>query len=385
MPDRLQIEELEKELLAPYAVLSSNTRGRVIPEEESRYRTCFMRDRDRIIHSRAFRRLEYKTQVFVNHEGDHYRTRLTHTLEASQIARSVARAMGLNEPLVEAISLSHDLGHTPFGHAGEREMAGLMKDFGGFDHNMQTLRVVEKLEKRYPEFSGLNLTWEVREGIVKHSSHYKPETADPIYDPYLKPTLEAQVVMLADEIAYNNHDLDDGISSGMISKEDLSAVGLWADTFEEISRKFKGAPFDILKSKTISTIISRQVEDLIAASVQRLSDFNIDDPEKARNHPHLLIDFSDFMKKLHMELKDFLFKNLYSHYRVVRMEEKARRIIRDIFNAYRTRPEQLPASILETAEEGEPIERALCDHIAGMTDRYAMEEYDKLFDPKTRV
>lgn len=373
----------EKEALAPYAAFSAATRGRVHPENESLYRSPFMRDRDRVIHCRSFRRLEYKTQVFVNHEGDHYRTRLTHTLEATQIARSIGRALRLNEDLIEALALSHDLGHTPFGHSGEREMNQLMAAWGGFDHNLQTLRVVEKLEQRYPAFAGLNLTWEVREGIVKHSSHCRPELIEAIYEPALRPTLEAQVTMVADEIAYNNHDLDDGLASGMIEVEALQEVRLWNEIYEELRRRYPQAPFAVLKYRTISGIISRQVEDLLAATAARLTPMGSADD--ARRQPQLLVDFSPPMAERHQELKTFLFHHLYTHYRVVRMEEKARRMLREIYAAYEARPQQLPREFVVSYAGDERLERILCDYIAGMTDRYAIQEYRRLFDPLTRV
>jgi dGTPase len=372
-----------QEELAPYAVSSRGTRGRAYPEPESRFRTPFQRDRDRVIHCRSFRRLEYKTQVFVNHEGDHYRTRLTHTLEAAQIARSIGRTLRLNEDLIEVLALSHDLGHTPFGHSGEREINLLLKEEGGFDHNRQTLRVVELLEHRYPEFPGLNLTFEVREGIVKHSGHWQPRANEAIYEPQLRPTLEAQVTMIADEIAYNNHDLDDGLASGLIEPESLAEVRLWGETFEPIRAAHRESPFAVLKQRAISGIITRMVEDLLEATFDRIR--RLRDPQDARQQARILVDFSPQMAERHQELKDFLFRRLYTHYRVIRMEEKARRVLREIFHAYLARPEQLPADFRQFYPPEEKLPRILADYIAGMTDRYAIEEHRKLFDPLARV
>jgi len=372
------------ELLAPYAVKSGASRGRRHKETEDPFRSAFQRDRDRVIHSAAFRRLEYKTQVFVNHEGDHYRTRLTHTIEVSQIARSVSRALRLNEDLTEAIVLAHDLGHTPFGHAGERVMDSLMKGEGGFEHNLQSLRVVDVLEKRYPLFDGLNLSYEVREGICKHSSDYDhPPPVSDFGDPGF-PCLEAQVADIADEIAYCNHDVEDGIRSGMLSLASLESVALWREALAHARSIYKEIDEDTLCSRVISHMISALTQNLIRTSHARLGENRIGSADDGRKCRTKCITFDSVMGPRKIELKEFLLKEMYGNYRVIRMEQKARRIIGDLFGSYCERPEQLPPHIFSRVKE-EGIKRVACDYIAGMTDRYAMEEYRKLFDPLMKV
>lgn len=381
---RQDIEREEELKLAPYAMKSKDTKSRKYKEEEHPYRSVYQRDRDRIIHSTAFRRLEYKTQVFVNHEGDYYRTRLTHTLEVAQIAKSIARTLRLNEDLVEAIALAHDLGHTPFGHSGEEVLHELMKDHGGFDHNLQGLRVVDLLEKRYPDFKGLNLTWEVREGIVKHSTRFNRLNQVEELEPDKFPTLETQVVDVADEIAYDNHDLDDGITSGLIEEEKLTDVGLWQDADKELKSKYLNLDNEVRKYQIIKLLINLQISDLLTESEKKLKEFNIVSPEQARKKREKIISFSPQMLEKRAPLREFLLENLYRHYRVIRMSNKARRFLQDLFRVYLAKPEQLPPSSQKRIKE-EGVHRTICDYIAGMTDRYALDEYKKLFDPYEKV
>jgi dGTPase len=342
---------------------------------------AFQRDRDRVIHSGAFRRLEYKTQVFVNHEGDHYRTRLTHTMEASQIARTIARALRLNEDLAEAIVLAHDLGHTPFGHSGERALHNLMRERGGFEHNEQSLRIVEVLEERYPGFKGLNLTYETLEGIQKHRTEYDV----PGGGVARQPGLEAQVADLADEIAYNNHDIDDGLASGMLDAEALETVPLWRETLRVARTRAGGASRKVLYVTTIRGLINRLVTDVIATVEQRIEAAGIRSVEEVRRSPERLVGFSPGLSEMNVELKQHLFDHLYRHTRVIRMGSKAERIMEDLFHAYVRQPEQMPQHFVRRLEEGEALERIIADYIAGMTDRYAMDEHQKLFDPHARV
>jgi len=378
---RTQLEEIEDRTLAPYGMRSKNSKGRAYPDDEPEYRTAFQRDRDRILHTTAFRRLEYKTQVFINYEGDYYRTRLTHTLEVAQIARTIARALGANEDLIETICLAHDLGHSPFGHSGEVTLARLMQDFGGFDHNKQSLRIVTLLENRYPDFPGLNLTWEVREGIVKHESEYDVSDASE-YSPQLRGNLEAQIANVADELAYTAHDLDDGLRSGMITPNDLAGITLWEILSDSIG--WRDTILDELtRHRLIRRLIGIEVTDLVYATHQRLRDGNVRSVEDLQRLPYNVIVFSEDMHRRNRQIKDFLYKNLYRHSRVVRMAVKAERIITDLFKAYRSEPAILPYHIREQIEE-RGQERTICDYIAGMTDRFAVDEYQKLFDPLTK-
>lgn len=376
--------EIEAQRLAPYAVTSKSTRGRRHPEPEHPFRTAFQRDRDRVIHCNAFRRLEYKTQVFVFHEGDHYRTRLTHTIEVAQISRTIARALGLNEDLSEAIALAHDLGHPPFGHTGENLLNELMKGHGGFEHNAHTLRIVEELERRYPKFRGLNLTWEVREGIAKHGTEYdRPEKVEE-YEMDKAPSLEAQIVDMADEIAYNNHDIDDGLSSKMVDSSAFAEVELWLESYEDAVRKFPGEDFKTHKHQTVLSIINRQVTDLVENISKTVKEEAISSPEEVRDRGGPIARFSPEMEKKNSRLKDFLGKNLYSHHRVLRMADKAERILRGLFEVYANEPRVLPPHFfVEIDRVGK--ERLICDYIAGMTDRFALDEYKKLFDPYEKV
>ena len=378
---RQKLEALEDQWLAPYGLRSKDSRGRLYPEDEPEYRTAFQRDRDRILHTTAFRRLEYKTQVFINYEGDYYRTRLTHTLEVAQIGRTVARALGANEDLTEAIALAHDLGHSPFGHSGEVALARLMTEHGGFDHNKQSLRIVTQLERRYPEFPGLNLTWELREGIVKHESEYDIANAGD-YNPELRGHLEAQITNAADELTYTAHDLDDGLRSGMITPAMLAGLDLWEILVESVG--VRSLPLDDLtRHRMIRRLIGMEVNDLIASTDQRLRESSVRGVEELQRLSYNVIGFSDELHRRNRQLKDFLYNNLYRHYRVVRMAVKAERIVNDLFNAYRAEPAMLPRHVQDMLLE-HGLERTLCDYIAGMTDRYAVEEYQKLFDPQMK-
>ena len=382
---RDELEKREVASLAGYAMASRETRGRRHPEPEHPLRMAFQRDRDRIIHSTAFRRLEYKTQVFVNHEGDYYRTRLTHTVEAAQVTRTLARILGLNEDLAEAIALAHDLGHTPFGHAGERTLDRLMESHGGFEHNAQSLRIVDVLEERYPSFRGLNLSWEVREGIVKHSTRYdRPQVA--WFDADLAPCLEAQIVDFADEIAYTAHDVDDGLKSGMLDPAELETVPLWRDALADAAERAPGASPQIRQYQAVRRLIDWVVTDLAETLLARLQRERIDSLEAVRAVKPRLVEFSPEMGERHAALKSLLYDKLYHHHRVTRMTQKADRIMTSLFEVYVVEPRQLPPHVTRRArEEGEPMPRAIADYIAGMTDRFALEEYKKLFDPYERV
>jgi dGTPase len=378
---RAQLEAIEDQSLAPYACHSRNSKGRAYVEDEPEYRTAFQRDRDRILHTTAFRRLEYKTQVFFNYEGDYYRTRLTHTLEVAQIGRTIARALGANEDLIEAICLAHDLGHSAFGHSGEVALARLMKDYGGFDHNKQSLRIITVLERRYPDFPGLNLTWEVREGVVKHESEYDIADARD-YNPELRGHLEAQIANVADELAYSAHDLDDGLRSGMLTPDMLDGIPLWEILIDSVGVRDQKLD-DLTRHRLIRRLIGMEVSDLVHTTHQRLRDSNVKSVEELQRLPYNVIGFSEDMHRRNRQLKDFLYTNLYRHHRVVRMQVKAERIISDLFTAYQSEPSILPQHVQAQAEEY-GLERTICDYIAGMTDRFAVEEHQKLFDPLVR-
>ncbi len=380
MRTRPEYEELEEKVLAPYAMKSRFSEGREYSEDEHPYRTAFQRDRDRVIHSSAFRRLEYKTQVFVFHEGDHYRTRLTHTIEGSQIARTVARAMKLNEELAEAIILAHDLGHTPFGHSGQDAMNHLMKDFGGFEHNRQSLRIVTLLEHRYPNFPGINLTYEVREGIAKHATPY--DSPQVKFKKKGQPTLEAQIVDLADEIAYCHHDLDDGLRSGLITAEQLKDVEIWSEHLEQQPKDEEPA---IRERQTVKAILNTLVTDLVTTSEETIASCKIKSLVDVRKAAQKCVRLSTAIAKKNKQLKAFLFQNLYKHYRVERMAAKAERILEALFLAYCKNPKILPHTVQAQMKSKDPKERVICDYIAGMTDRYALEEHARLFDPMVKV
>lgn len=388
---RRNLVDLEEQILAPYAAMSGKSLGRVHPETRHPYRTEFQRDRERIIHSAAFRRLEYKTQVFVNHEGDNYRTRLTHTIEVAQIARSVARAMALNEDLAEAVALAHDLGHTPFGHAGEDALTAKMAEDGGFSHNRQSLRVVDVLEERYPDYNGLNLSFEVREGIVKHETIYdRPEPELLEFHPTWKPTLEAQLVNFADEIAYNSHDLDDGLRADMFSWDDLAGIPLWADLNDESQRSHPDIDRRLRRHHIVRLLINRQVTDVVDHAHHLLEAEKIRSLDDVRASKIIFMKFSpDFQAQIN-PFKRFLYDHMYRHYRLVRMKLKAERMVHALFDAYVSEPRQLAPQYLakiDSTDNASPalIRQVVCDYIAGMTDRYAMLEHRKLFDPFEKV
>lgn len=384
MRDRAYFEQQERRTLAPYAMAAAASRGRAYAEAEHSFRLAFERDRDRIIHSRAFRRLEYKTQVFVNHEGDYYRTRLTHTMEAAQITRTLARALGLNQDLAEAVALAHDLGHTPFGHAGEHVLAHLMRDHGGFEHNSQSLRIVEVLEERYPRFQGLNLSYEVREGIVKHSTSYDRPRAG-AFNPDEAPLLEAQIVDFADEIAYNCHDIDDGLQSGLLELGDLEGLSLWEAHFSETKKASPDASFSVLRYQTVRRILDFMVKDLLTTIEAAIAAKSIESVADVRAVKPRLACFSADAEAAVRELKKRLMDRLYQHQRVVRMTNKARRVMTGIFEAYMEDPRQMPGHVVALVSDERPVARVVADYIAGMTDRFALEEYAKLYDPSERV
>ena len=377
--------------LAPYACTDKNSKGRVHPEDTPVYRNQFQRDRDRIIHSAAFRRLEYKTQVFVNHEGDLFRTRLTHSLEVAQIARSIARELHLQEDLAEAIALSHDLGHTPFGHAGQTALNQCMKDYGGFEHNLQSLRVVDRLEQKYAEFHGLNLMFETREGILKHCSVKNARMLGDVGQRFIdktQPCLEAQLVDLSDETAYSNHDVDDGLRYGLITFDDLLEIKLFRDQYDKVIAKHRDINDRQMIHEIIRRMINVMVVDLIDTSRNHISSARLESLQDVRSQAIPLMTFSDEMSALNLELKQFLRENLYQHYRVHRMSRKAYDIITALFDAFMNdikilppeNREQCQTMQAETGDEG--IARGVADYIAGMTDRYAIVEYERIFNPR---
>ncbi|HEY3486954.1 MAG TPA: deoxyguanosinetriphosphate triphosphohydrolase [Gammaproteobacteria bacterium] len=378
-----------------YAADPKYSSGRRHPEPTPGYRNEFQRDRDRIIHSAAFRRLEYKTQVFVNHEGDLFRTRLTHSLEVAQIARSIARALQLHEDLVEAISLAHDLGHTPFGHAGQEALHERMRDYGGFEHNLQSLRVVDLLEERYAEFDGLNLMFETREGILKHCSQANAKTLGDVGARFLQkrqPSLEAQLANLCDEIAYNNHDVDDGLRSGLIKLQQLLDIRIFREEHAAVTALYPTLTNRRLIHEIVRRMINRQINDLIDSSREAIRAAGVVTIEEVRKQKSPLIRFSDKMQELHAELKQFLRTHLYRHPQVYRMTVKAQKVVHEIFDTYMQDPLLLPADysmrIQDAAVPGLPAgaverkARVIADYIAGMTDRYALAEHDRLFNPK---
>lgn len=376
--------------LANYAVVDAVSRGRRYPEPPPACRSEFQRDRDRIIHAAAFRRLEYKTQVFVNHEGDLFRTRLTHSIEVAQIARSIARALRLNEDLTEAVSLAHDLGHTPFGHAGQDALNDCMTDYGGFEHNLQSLRVVDELEEKYADFPGLNLSFETREGILKHCSAKNAADLGDIGARFLnkqQPGLEAQLTNLADEIAYNSHDVDDGLRAGLLSIEQLRTIPLFNAQYEEVRRLYPELPRRRIIHEVVRRLINCQVVDLIQTSSSLLEQHAPADLEAVRRHPGPLIAFSDDMRERNLELKRFLRTELYRHYRVHRMSVKALHVIRELFEAFFQDPRLLPRETQQKVAElkqrsGDTGQaRAVADYIAGMTDRYAIKEHQRVYNP----
>ena len=370
----------EEIIIAPYGTHSKDTRGRLYPEEEHDYRGCYQRDKDRILHTTSFRRLEYKTQVFVNDEGDYYRTRLTHTLEVAQIGRTLARFLGGNEDLAEAICLAHDMGHPPFGHSGEAVLAKKMANHGSFNHNRQTLRIVTKLEKRYTGFNGLNLSYETLEGIAKHETEYDT-MGDMEFNPNLRGSLEAQIANMADETAYSAHDLDDGLRSGLLTLEMVEKLDIWrliSDNLHFAETKLS----DLDRHRFINALTSLEMDDIVEHTQQMIQKNRIESVSDLVHMPYNIVSNSDTMVAMNRELKDFLFHNMYQHYRVMRMSAKADMILSRLFDTFLSNPKLMPTHIQESIDE-KGLEVAICDYIAGMTDRYATEQYKKLFDPDT--
>ena len=378
---RERMQEQEAARLAPYAQLSQNTRGRFHHDHEPAYRTPFQRDRDRIIHAAAFRRLEYKTQVFVNDAGDYYRTRLTHTLEVAQIGRTLARSLGVNEDLTEAICLAHDLGHPPFGHAGEDMLDQLTRDAGGFNHNHQSYRVVTELETRYPQWPGLNLTHETLEGIAKHETQYDLSAAGG-FDASLRGSVEAQIANIADELAYNAHDLDDGLQSGLITVDQLNELAIWRDLCERL--EYRGHVLsEIDRHRFVRELVGVQVDDVLRITMQNLDEINAQAVSDVQRHDKNVVAHSEALAARNKELKAFLFENMYYHFRVVRMKQRAEHFISRLFGSYIKEPRQLPNDYRERVQ-AEGVQRVVADYIASMTDRSALLEYRHLFDPMTR-
>lgn len=375
------LEKQERMRLAPYGLCSGDSRGRFHHDHEPDYRTVFQRDRDRIVHSAAFRRLEYKTQVFVNDEGDYYRTRLTHTLEVAQVGRTLARALGVNEDLTETICLAHDLGHPPFGHAGEHVLNHLMQDYGGFNHNHQSYRVVTELERRYPHWMGLNLTHETLEGIAKHETDYDL-LGITSFDVSTRGSVEAQIANIADELAYNAHDLDDGLQSGLLRPDQLRELDIWRRLCDSL--KCNDSELDeVTRHRFIRELVGVEVNDVLEATTQRIAALNPQSPEDIQRHTQNVVNYSDEMVLLNKALKTFLYQNMYRHYRVVRMSERADHFLSALFRSYFKEPRQLPNEYqAKTVSDG--VARVVADYIASMTDRGALLEYRHLFDPMMR-
>jgi dGTPase len=380
---REELEELERQILAPYAQFSADTRGRKFPEEPPDWRTHYQRDRDRVIHSRAFRRLEYKTQVFLNGTGDHLRTRLTHTMEVAAIARNIARALKLNEDLVETIALAHDLGHSPFGHKGEMVLDRLLKDHGGFEHNRQSLRVVEALEQKYPGFAGLNLTWEVREGLAKHETSYDHPGNRHGFEAK-SASLEAQVANLSDEITYYSHDLDDGLDSGLLSEKQLSRqVRIWRHAARTVEEQYGELPEECRRYFIIRCIIDGQVRDVVATTEERIIESRVRSTDDVRRQSRPLVRYSSKRRKLNWELRDYLYKNLYYNPVVHEPNERAVRVMEQLFQYYVKNPSEIGTQSRKRIKKI-GLHRAVCDYIAGMTDRYVMQEHHRLFGSKVK-
>jgi len=378
MRTRKEYQEFEQKYLSPYAQKSSETKGRRYPEKEHDLRTPYQRDRDRIVHCRAFRRLEYKTQVFLNHEGDHYRTRMTHTMEVATIGRTLARILRLNEDLTEAIALVHDVGHPPFGHTGESALNELMSDYGGFEHNLQSLRVVDFLEKKYPDFDGLNLSWEVREGIIKHRelrslSRFRTEGLGSF------PNLEAQIVDYADQIACNTHDIDDGLASNLLSDDHLAETELWRRVNLDFRRAYSKADSEVRIFYSVRNLIDFLVSDLATHSSKLISQHNVRSADEARNNPVPLIGFSPNVARAMDELRDFLYAHLYEHPVVRKRNTISKKVVEKLFHIYVAEPTLFNESCGHPSSEL-PIQRIACDYIAGMTDRYALQKHNELFN-----
>ncbi len=378
MRTRKEYEEFEEKYLAPYAQKSSETKGRRHPEKEHDLRTAYQRDRDRIVHCRAFRRLEYKTQVFLNHEGDHYRTRLTHSMEVASIGRTVARILRLNEDLTEAIALVHDVGHPPFGHTGEAALNELMADYGGFEHNRQSLRVVDFLEKKYPDFDGLNLSWELREGIIKHRDRHSLSQVN-IEGLGKLPSLEAQIIDYTDQIACNTHDIDDGLASNLLSDDHLLETQLWRRVNLDFRRAYPDVNSEVRIFYSVRNLINFLVSDLASNSSKLISQHDVKSADEARNSPFPLVGFSPEVAKAMEELRDFLYGNLYNHPVVMKRNTVSKKIIHKLFHIYVAEPSLFNQSFAPRSPDI-PIEKIVCDYIAGMTDRYALQKYNEIFN-----
>ena len=378
---REELEKRERATLAPYAQFSADTRGRIYKEDPPEWRTHYQRDRDRVIHSRAFRRLEYKTQVFLNGSGDHLRTRLTHTIEVSGITRNITRALRLNEDLAETIALAHDLGHSPFGHKGETVLNRLMKKHGGFEHNRQSLRIVEELEQKYPRFSGLNLSWEVREGLIKHYTAYDHPSKRADFDAKSS-SLEAQIANLADEITYYSHDIDDGLDSGLLSEKKLNRdVKLWAQASRRIKKEYGDLPDECRHYFIIRCLIDGHVKDVVNTTEERILASGVNTADDVRLQPKPLVRYSEERRKMNLELRDYLYQNLYYNPEVHQPNLRAVRMLEELFNYYLAHPEQIGSTFRKRAKkDGWP--RAICDYLAGMTDRYAIQDYHRIFGLK---
>jgi len=384
MLTRVDMERRERENLAPYAAKCTESRGRANEEAEHRYRTAYQRDRDRIVHSTAFRRLEYKTQVFLTHEGDHFRTRLTHTMEVAQIARTIARALNLNEDLTEAVALGHDLGHTPFGHSGEEVLNELMKGHGGFEHNRHSLRVVDVMEHPYPQFSGLNLTFEVRQCIAKHTTSYDRPSASELGSG--NPPLEGQVVDAADAIAYNSHDLDDALAMGIIAPEDLQGLDIFRRTAKDFAASLRELTLEERIRRTAKLLIDVVATDLIETATEAIEKSGVGSTDDVRSAGSRLVHLGADVQAMMHQLEEFLMKNVYNHRDVSTMTAKAKRVVEQVFEAYCNDPSKMPPKYCRRAEAGEREKyQVICDYIAGMTDRYARGEHRRLFDPSERV
>ena len=378
---RLELEERERQILAPYAQFSAETRGRQYEEEPPEWRTQYQRDRDRVIHSRAFRRLEYKTQVFLNGTGDHLRTRLTHTMEVAAIARNISRALKLNEDLTETIALAHDLGHSPFGHKGETVLNALMKGHGGFEHNRQSLRVVELLEQKYPRFSGLNLSWEVREGLVKHFTSYDHPGRRRGFAAKSS-SLEAQVANLADEITYYSHDLDDGLTSGLLSEAQLLRdVRIWAEAAQSIKKNYGRLPDECRRYFIIRCLIDDQVKDVVYTTEERLLAAGVRSADAVRLQTKPLVQYSPKLRELNLELREFLYKHLYYNPEVYEPNRRAAKMLEELFLYYLQHHHQVGEQSRKRARK-DGWHRAICDYLAGMTDRYAIQEHQRVFGLK---
>ena len=382
MLTRRDFEDRELRELAPYAAKAGQTRGRVHAEPEHEYRTAYQRDRDRVVHSTAFRRLEYKTQVFLTHEGDFFRTRLTHTMEVAQIARTLTRALNLNEDLTEAIALAHDLGHTPFGHSGEEALRELMADHGGFEHNRHGVRIIDYLEHPYPQFRGLNLTWEVRECIAKHATQYDHPAVDGFGD--TPPPLEGQVVEIADAIAYDSHDLDDALAMGIISAADLEGLAIFRQAAADFEKTLADLSTDQRIRRIAKLLIDLMARDLLVTSEREIATAGVASLDEVREAGRRLIHLSAELEPKVKELEAFMMDRVYRHHRVVRMTTKAKRFIGKIFEAYRTNPDQLRPAYRRRAQ-AEGLERVIADYIAGMTDRFAQDDYRRLYEPFERM